>query len=90
MKKINFLYIKNMRRHTVLIIILLLHTCLFLGIIVTRECQEVHFKSEPEKISTKTNYERLMPTWVEEKMGHKHPSGPNPTGNRHPPVKVKP
>lgn len=40
MKKISFLYIKNMRRHTVLIIILLLHTCLFLGIIVTRECQE--------------------------------------------------
>ncbi|KAF8102445.1 hypothetical protein N665_0198s0145 [Sinapis alba] len=79
-----------MRRHAVLIINLLLLTCLFLGIIVTRECQEVHFKSEPDKISRKMNYERVMPSWVEEKTGHKHPSGPNPTGNRHPPVKVKP
>ncbi|KAL0887202.1 hypothetical protein Bca101_011185 [Brassica carinata] len=77
-----------MRRHAVINILLL--TCLFLTIIVTRECQKVHFKSEPEKISTKTNYKRVMPTWVEEKAGHKHSSGPNPSGNQHPPVKVKP
>ncbi|KAJ0266729.1 CLAVATA3/ESR [Hirschfeldia incana] len=79
-----------MRRHAVIINLLLL-TCHFLGIIVTWECQKDQFISAPEKIGTKTNYERVMPTWVEEKAGHKHPSsGPNPSGNRHPPAKVKP
>ncbi|ESQ42428.1 hypothetical protein EUTSA_v10015292mg [Eutrema salsugineum] len=73
-------------RHVIIIKFLLL-ICLFLGRNMTRQCQEVHFKIGPAKISTKPNYERVTPTWVEEKRWHKHPSGPNPTGNRHPPAK---
>ncbi|KAG7613550.1 hypothetical protein ISN44_As05g054570 [Arabidopsis suecica] len=75
-----------MRRHDIIIKLLLL-MCLLLSRFVTRECQEVHFKIRPAKIIAKPNNERVMPTWVEEKKWHKHPSGPNPTGNRHPPVK---
>ncbi|CAH8280216.1 unnamed protein product [Arabidopsis lyrata] len=75
-----------MRRHDIIIKLLLL-ICFFLSRNMTRECREVHFKIGPAKIIAKPNYERVMPTWVEEKKWHKHPSGPNPTGNRHPPVK---
>ncbi|KAL1208480.1 CLAVATA3/ESR (CLE)-related protein 46 [Cardamine amara subsp. amara] len=63
---------------------LILLICLFLGTTMTRECREVHFKIGLTKISKKP--ERMMPTWVEQKRWHKHPSGPNPSGNRHPPL----
>ncbi|EOA14649.1 hypothetical protein CARUB_v10027910mg [Capsella rubella] len=74
-----------MKKHDIIIKLLLI-ICLFLSQILTRECREVHFKIGPLKIITKPNYGSMIPNRVEEKKLHKHPSGPNPTGNRHPPV----
>uniref|UniRef100_A0A1J3JJK0 CLAVATA3/ESR (CLE)-related protein 46 n=1 Tax=Noccaea caerulescens TaxID=107243 RepID=A0A1J3JJK0_NOCCA len=78
---------KTMRRHVIIKLLLLLLICLFLGRIMPRQCQEVHIKIGPAKISTRPNYERVMPISVEETRWHKHLSGPNPSGNRHPPAK---
>ncbi|CAA7032222.1 unnamed protein product [Microthlaspi erraticum] len=75
-----------MRRHVIAIKLLLL-ICLFLGRIMPRECQQVHFKFGHAKISTKPNHKSIIPISVEETRWHKHPSGPNPSGNRHPPAK---
>ncbi|XP_038707413.1 CLAVATA3/ESR (CLE)-related protein 46-like isoform X2 [Tripterygium wilfordii] len=46
----------------------------------------VHFKLRHAEQSARPQKEDLFPGWTDEKI-HKHPSGPNPIGNHHPPTK---